>query len=240
MAVAYRTCPFCEATCGLEVEHDGERVLKVRGDADDVFSQGFLCPKGVSLKELHEDPDRLRTPMIRGEDGVHRPASWDEAFALIDAKLPPLLEAGGRDACAAYLGNPSAHSLAALLYGRVFLKALGTKNVFSASTVDQYPKQLATGLMFGGGLSVPVPDLDRTQFLLILGANPLASNGSLMTAPDVRGRMKAIRARGGKIVVVDPRRTRTAKESDQHLFIRPGMDALLLMALVHVIFDEGL
>ncbi|TML06427.1 MAG: molybdopterin oxidoreductase family protein [Actinobacteria bacterium] len=240
MAVAHRTCPFCEATCGLEVEYSNGRVTKVRGDADDVFSKGFICPKGVSLMELHDDPDRLRTPMIRTEDGAFREASWEEALALIAEKLPPLLEAHGRDACAVYLGNPSAHSLAASLYGRPLLKAIGTKNVYSASTVDQYPKQMASALMFGTATSVPVPDLDRTDFLLILGANPLASNGSLMTAPDVRCRLRAIRARGGKIVVVDPRRTRTAKEADEHLFIRPGTDALLLFALANVIFEEGL
>jgi anaerobic selenocysteine-containing dehydrogenase len=240
MAVAHRTCPFCEATCGLEVTYSDGRVTKVRGDAQDVFSNGFLCPKGVSLMELHDDPDRLRTPMIRQEDGSFRQASWQEALGLIAAKLPAVLEAGGRDACAVYLGNPSAHSLAATLYGRVLLKAIGSKNIFSASTVDQYPKQMASALMFGTGLSIAIPDLDRTDFLLVLGANPIASNGSLMTAPDVRGRLRAIRARGGKIVVVDPRRTRTAKEADEHLFIRPGTDAMLLFALVHVIFDEGL
>jgi anaerobic selenocysteine-containing dehydrogenase len=240
MAVAHRTCPFCEATCGLEVEYDNGRVTEVRGDAEDVFSKGFLCPKGVSLKELHEDPDRLRTPMIRTDDGSFRQASWQEALGLIAEKLPPLLEAHGRDSCAVYLGNPSAHSLAATLYGRPLLKAIGTKNIYSASTVDQYPKQMASALMFGTGTTIAIPDLDRTEFLLILGANPLASNGSLMTAPDVRGRLRAIRARGGKIVVVDPRRTRTAKEADEHLFIRPGTDAMLLFALVHVILEEGL
>jgi anaerobic selenocysteine-containing dehydrogenase len=240
MAVAHRTCPFCEATCGLEITHSEGRVTKVRGDEQDVFSQGFLCPKGVSIKELQDDPDRLRAPLIRQPDGSFREASWEEALGLIAQRLPAVLEAGGRDACAVYLGNPSAHSLAAVLYGRPLIKALGTKNIFSASTVDQYPKQMASALMFGTATSVPVPDLDRTDFLLILGANPLASNGSLMTAPDVRGRLRAIRARGGKIVVVDPRRTRTAKEADEHLFIRPGSDALLLFALVHVIFDEGL
>jgi anaerobic selenocysteine-containing dehydrogenase len=240
MAVAHRTCPFCEATCGLEVEYSNGRVTKVRGDADDVFSKGFLCPKGVSLKELHDDPDRLRTPMIRTHDGSFREASWQEALGLIAKKLPPLLDAHGRDACAVYLGNPSAHSLAATLYSRPLLKAIGTKNIYSASTVDQYPKQMACALMFGTGTTIPIPDLDRTDFLLILGANPLASNGSLMTAPDVRGRLRAIRARGGKVVVVDPRRTRTAKEADEHLFIRPGTDAMLLFALVHVILEEGL
>jgi anaerobic selenocysteine-containing dehydrogenase len=240
MAVAHRTCPFCEATCGLEITHSEGRVTKVRGDGEDVFSKGFLCPKGVSIKELHEDPDRLRTPLIRQPDGTFREASWEEAFGLIAERLPAVLEAGGRDACAVYLGNPSAHTLATVLYGRPLIKAIGTKNVYSASTVDQYPKQMASALMFGTSTSVPIPDIDRTDFLLVLGANPVASNGSLMTAPDVRGRLRAIRARGGKIVVVDPRRTRTAKEADQHLFIRPGTDALLLFALVNVIFAEGL
>src|SRR5436190_15797627 len=240
MAVAHRTCPFCEATCGLEVEYSNGRVTKVRGDADDVFSKGFICPKGVSLMELHDDPDRLRTPMIRTEDGAFREASWEEALALIAEKLPPLLEAHGRDACAVYLGNPSAHSLAASLYGRPLLKAIGTKNIYSASTVDQYPKQMASALMFGTATTVPVPDVDRTDHLLMLGANPLQYNGSLMTAPDIRGRLRAMRARGGKLVVIDPRRTRTAEEADEHHFIRPGTDAHLLFALVHVLFEEGL
>lgn len=173
------------------------------------------------------------------DGGSHRPASWDEAFALIDARLAPIL-AADRDAVAVYLGNPNAHNLDSLLYGRVLLKALSTRNVYSASSVDQMPKQLASALMFGTGTTVPVPDVDRTQHLLILGANPLASNGSLMTAPDMRGRLRALRARGGKLVVVDPRRTRTAEEADEHHFIRPGTDALLLFSLVHVLGDEDL
>ncbi|HEX5924619.1 MAG TPA: molybdopterin oxidoreductase family protein [Baekduia sp.] len=242
MSVAFRTCPLCEATCGLALEVDAaaHTVTKVRGDADDVFSHGFLCPKGVSIKELHDDPDRLRTPLIKQPDGSFAPASWDDAFALIAEKLPAVIERGGRDAVAAYIGNPSAHSLAFLLYGKVLLKAIGTKNIFSASTVDQFPKQVASALMFGTGTTVAIPDLDRTDYLLCLGANPLASNGSLMTAPDARGRLRAIRKRGGRIVVVDPRRSRTVQEADEHLAIRPGTDALLMMALLHVVFDEGL
>jgi anaerobic selenocysteine-containing dehydrogenase len=242
MPVAFRTCPLCEATCGLalDVDEAAHTVTKVRGDADDVFSHGFICPKGVSIKELHDDPDRVRTPLVKQADGTFAPASWDEAFAVIADRLPAVLEAGGRDAVAAYIGNPAAHSLAFLLYGKVLLKALGTKNIFSASTVDQYPKQAASALMFGTGTTIAIPDLDRTDYLLCLGANPLASNGSLMTAPDARGRLRAIRARGGTIVVVDPRRSRTAAEADAHLAIRPGTDALLLMALLHVVFDEGL
>jgi anaerobic selenocysteine-containing dehydrogenase len=236
---AFRTCPLCEATCGLEITVNGG-VQKIRGDAEDVFSHGFLCPKGVSLKELHEDPDRLRTPVRRRADGSFEPIGWDEAFALIDEGLGAVLAAGGRDAVAAYLGNPSAHGLSSLLYGRVFLKALGSRNIFSASTVDQYPKQLQSALMFGGGLSVAIPDLDSTQYLLCLGANPLASNGSLMTAPDARGRLKAIQDRGGKLVVVDPRRSRTAQVADEHFFIRPGTDALLLAGIANTLFAENL
>jgi anaerobic selenocysteine-containing dehydrogenase len=242
MPVAFRTCPLCEATCGLalDVDEAAGTVTKVRGDAEDVFSHGFLCPKGVAIKELHDDPDRVRTPLIKQPDGSFAAASWDEAFAEIDRRLPAIMERGGRDAVAAYIGNPAAHSLAFLLYGKVLLKAIGTKNIFSASTVDQYPKQAASAMMFGTGTTIAIPDLDRTDFLLCLGANPLASNGSLMTAPDARGRLRAIRARGGRIVVVDPRRTRTAQEADDHLPIRPGTDALLLMALLHVVFAESL
>ncbi|PTL55731.1 molybdopterin-dependent oxidoreductase [Paraconexibacter algicola] len=237
---AYRTCPLCEATCGLELTIEDGAVTRVRGDEQDVFSRGFLCPKGVSLRELHEDPDRLRMPLLKQADGTHVEVSWDEAFAEVARRLPPLLQEHGRDAVAAYLGNPFAHNLGGIFYGRVLLKALGTRNVYSASTVDQYPKQVAASHMFGTAGSVPVPDLDRTDFLLVLGANPLASNGSLMTAPDVRGRLRAMRARGGRLVVVDPRRTRTAREADTHHFIRPGTDAFLLAAMVHVLLEEDL
>ncbi len=215
-------------------------VTRIRGDEEDVFSAGFLCPKGVSLRELHEDPDRLRVPLVKQLDGSFAEVSWDEAFAEIDRRLAPIVASGGRDAVAAYLGNPGAHNLGAMVYSRVLLKAMGTKNVYSASTVDQYPKQLAAAHMFGTAVSVPIPDLDRTDFLLVLGANPLASNGSLMTAPDARGRLRAMRARGGKLVVVDPRRTRTAREADEHLFLRPGTDAFLLAAMAHVLFAEDL
>jgi anaerobic selenocysteine-containing dehydrogenase len=238
MATAYRTCPLCEATCGLELTLDGERVAAIRGDADDVFSHGFVCPKGAALKQLHEDPDAVTTPLVRNGDGF-RAASWDEAFALIDERLSPIL-AADRNAVALYFGNPTIHNLSGALYGPVLGRALSTRNVFTASSVDQLPKQLACALMFGTGTTVPVPDVDRTGHLLMLGANPLASNGSLMTAPDMRGRLRALRARGGKLVVVDPRRTRTAELADEHHFIRPGTDAQLLFALVHVLFAEGL
>ncbi|TVT61755.1 molybdopterin-dependent oxidoreductase [Amycolatopsis rhizosphaerae] len=231
------TCPLCEATCGLEITLDGRRVLGVRGDADDVFSHGFLCPKGASLGALHEDPDRLRAPLVK-RDGEFTEVSWEEAFAEIDARLRPLL--AERDTIAVYAGNPSVHNLATALYGRIFFKALGTRNFYSASSVDQLPKHFSSGYLFGDAFSIPVPDVDRTAHLLIVGANPLVSNGSLMTAPDMRGRLRAIRQRGGKVVVIDPRRTRTARAADEHHAIRPGTDALLLFALVRVLFEEDL
>jgi anaerobic selenocysteine-containing dehydrogenase len=237
---AIRTCPFCEATCGLELTIEDGRVTRVRGDAADVFSKGFICPKGASIGELHEDPDRLRTPLLRRPDGGFDEVSWEEAFAFVDERFRAIESTHGRAAFGMYLGNPAAHSIAAVLYGRVLAKALGTRAIFTASTVDQMPKQLASALMFGTGLSVPIPDLDRTTHLLVLGADPLVSNGSLMTSPDARGRLRAIRARGGKLVVVDPRRSRTAGEADEHHFIRPGSDALLLMAIVRTLFEEDL
>ncbi|TMB43773.1 MAG: molybdopterin oxidoreductase family protein [Deltaproteobacteria bacterium] len=236
---SYRVCPLCEATCGLEIRSRGREVVSIRGDEADVFSRGFICPKAYALKELDADPDRLRTPLVR-RNGMLEPATWDEAFAEIERRLVPIIRERGRDAVGVYLGNPSVHSLALSLYGQALLRALGTKNLFSASTVDQMPKQVAVGLMFGTMLSTPVPDLDRTDYLLVLGANPFVSNGSLMTAPDVPGRLRAIRRRGGTVVVVDPRRTRTAAEASEHHFIRPGTDAYFLFGIVHALFADGL
>jgi anaerobic selenocysteine-containing dehydrogenase len=237
---ALRICPLCEACCGLEVQvDDAGRIGTIRGDAADVFSAGFLCPKGVALKDLHDDPDRLRTPLIRrGARFVE--ASWDEAFAEIERRLLPLREAHGKDSVALSLGNPSAHKMGLLLYMPRLLKALGTRNFFSASTLDQMPKQLSNGLMYGHWLSMAVPDIERSDFLLVLGANPMASNGSLWTVPDFRGKAKAMKARGGRLVVIDPRRTETAALADAHHFIRPGGDVFLLLGMVHTLFAEGL
>ena len=237
--VSYHVCPLCEATCGLEIRTRGREVVGIRGDEADVFSNGFICPKGYALKELDADPDRLHTPLLR-RNGVLAAATWDEAFAEIERRLTPILRDHGRDAVAVYLGNPSAHSLALGIYGQVLLRALGTKNIYSASTADQMPKQVSAGLMFGTSLSIPVPDLDHTDYLLMLGANPFVSNGSLMTAPDVPGRLRAIRKRGGKVIVIDPCRTRTATEASEHHFIRPGTDAYFLFGIVHTLFAEGL
>lgn len=204
----FRTCPLCEATCGLELTIRDGSVTRIRGDNDDVFSHGFICPKGTTLGHLHDDPDRLRGPMVR-RDGELRAATWEEAFAEVARRLPPIVERHGRDAVAVYIGNPSVHNLSGMLYNRPLLRALGTRNIFSASTVDQRPKEISSALMFGTMLSHAVPDLDRTSYLLLLGANPFESNGSLATAPDWPGRLRAIRRRGGTVVVVDPKRTRT-------------------------------
>ncbi|MDD9947801.1 MAG: molybdopterin-dependent oxidoreductase [Myxococcales bacterium] len=234
----YRTCPLCEAVCGLEIAVEDGRVTRVAGDREDVFSRGFICPKGASLGALHTDPDRLRRPLVRsGGVGDFREVSWEEAFAEVERLLPPIL-AEDRQAVALYAGNPNAHNLSGM-HVRPLTKALGTHNVFSASTVDQMPKELACALMFGRPLAVPVPDLDRTDLLIMLGANPWESNGSLCTAPDFPGRLEALRARGGRLVVVDPRRTRTADDADQHITIRPGTDAHLLLGMIRVLFDEG-
>jgi anaerobic selenocysteine-containing dehydrogenase len=240
---AYRICPFCEACCGLEIDVDVEvqpaRVVRIRGDRRDVFSSGFLCPKAIGLKELHDDPDRLRTPLIK-RDGRFVEASWDEAYAEIERRLPPVIAAGGANAVATVLGNPTSHKMSLLLYFPRLARALGTRNLFSASSVDQVPKMLSSGLMFGSWLSVPVPDIERSDFLLIIGANPMVSNGSLWTVPDFPGKAKALRARGGRIVVIDPRRTETADIADDHYFLRPGSDVFFLLGIAHTLFDEQL
>lgn len=236
--IDYRTCPLCEATCGLEIHHRDGVVTRIRGDREDVFSRGYVCPKGASLKSLHEDPDRLRTPWIR-EGSKWREATWPEAFAEVERGLAPIVARGG-GAVGVYLGNPNVHNMAGSFFVRPLLKALRTRNLFSASTVDQMPRHVACGFLFGSGGLMPVPDLDRTQHLLMLGANPLESNGTLCTAPDFPGRLAAIRKRGGKVVVVDPRRTRTAKKADEHLPIRPGTDVYFQLALAQVLVDEKL
>ncbi|MFC8076550.1 molybdopterin oxidoreductase family protein [Streptomyces sp. NPDC057307] len=236
---ALRVCPLCEATCGLTLTIEGSTVTGARGDRDDVFSKGFICPKGASFGELDADPDRLRTPLIR-VNGELREGSWDEAFDLIAARLRPLIEEHGPQSVGVVLGNPNVHTMAGALYPPVLLGILRTRNLFTASTLDQMPKHVSSGLLFGDALAIPVPDLDRTDHLLLLGANPLDSNGSLCTAPDFPGKLKALRRRGGTLTVVDPRRTRTARLADRHLAIRPGTDALLLAALVQVLFDERL
>ena len=227
--VAYRTCPLCEATCGLELTVVDGSVTRTRGDRDDVFSHGFICPKGTTLGRFHDDPDRLRRPLVKTDAG-HVEVDWPEAFRVVSERAQPLL-ARDRDHTAVYLGNPTVHSLDAMLYSRAVIAALGSPSVFSASTVDQRPREIASGLLYGQSVTIPVPDIDRTDTLLVLGANPYVSNGSLATAPDWPGRIEALRARGGTLVVVDPVRTRTAEHADLHLAIRPTTDALLLAAI---------
>ncbi|MGW6293366.1 molybdopterin oxidoreductase family protein [Streptomyces sp. NPDC055058] len=237
---ALRICPLCEATCGLTLTiADGGRVTRARGDRDDVFSKGFICPKGAAFPALDSDPDRLRAPLVR-VDGVLREATWEEAFDAVAAGLRPVVERYGPHAVGLVLGNPNVHTMAGALYPPVLLAGLGTRSLFTASTLDQMPKHVSSGLLFGDANAIPVPDLDRTDHLLLIGANPLESNGSLCTAPDFPGRLKALRARGGTLTVVDPRRTRTARLADRHLAVRPGTDALLLAAMVTVLFEEGL
>ncbi|MFD5480288.1 molybdopterin oxidoreductase family protein [Streptomyces hawaiiensis] len=236
---ALRICPLCEATCGLTLTVEGTRVTHARGDRDDVFSQGFICPKGASFGAVDSDPDRLRTPLVR-RDGELREATWEEAFDAVAAGIRPVVERHGPNSVGVVLGNPNVHTMAGALYPPVLLAGLGTRSVFTASTVDQMPKHVSSGLLFGDANAIPVPDLDRTDHLLLIGANPLESNGSLCTAPDFPGKLKALKARGGTLVVIDPRRTRTAKLADRHVAVRPGTDALLLAAMTQVLFEEGL
>ncbi|MBY0401650.1 molybdopterin-dependent oxidoreductase [Myxococcota bacterium] len=236
---AQRSCPLCEAICGLSIEVEGDRVVRVRGDEADPFSRGFICPKGASLGELHHDPDRLRAPLVR-RGGQLVPVSWEEAFAEVERGLGRIVAEHGRQALAVLLGNPVTHHLAPALYLRSLIRAAGTRNLFTASTVDQMPQHVVSGLLWGDPSAFPIPDLDRTDYLLMLGANPMASNGSLLTAPDFPGRLKEFKPRGARLVVVDPRRTETAERADQHLFIRPGTDVFWLAALVNTLFAEGL
>jgi anaerobic selenocysteine-containing dehydrogenase len=236
---ALRICPLCEACCGLEIQVADNAVISIRGDDNDPFSKGYICPKAVALKDLHSDLDRLRTPLIK-RNGKFEVASWDQAFEMISQRLPKIKAHHGSDAIGISVGNPAAHKMGLLLYFGRLARILGSKNVFSASTLDQMPKQLSSGLMFGHWLSIAVPDIDRTNLLIVLGANPMASNGSLWTVPDFRGKAKALKARGGELIVIDPRRTETAEIADQHHFIRPGSDAIFLAAIVNYLFAKNL
>lgn len=235
----YRTCNLCEAMCGIAIDLNGDEIIAIRGDENDPFSQGHICPKATALQDLYHDPNRLKRPVRRTAEGWEE-ISWEAAFDEVVKNLKAVQEKYGKDAVGIYLGNPNVHNLGLMLYGAPFIRSLRTKNRFSATSVDQLPHHYAALFMFGHQLLLPIPDIDRTQFMLMLGANPMASNGSLMTAPGVERRLKAIQKRGGKIVVVDPRKTRTAKLADQHLFIQPGTDALLLLAIVNTIFEADL
>jgi len=238
-------CNLCEAICGLELTIGNGKVTGVRGNPDDPLSRGHICPKGVAIADVYDDPDRLRHPVKRVSTGsTTEPEwveiSWDEAFDLVADGLARATNEHGRDAVGIYLGNPNVHSLGSQTHGIALVKALPTRNRFSATSVDQLPHQLVAHLMYGHQLMIPVPDIDRTSYFLVFGANPMASNGSLMTVPDFPNRLRELKARGGRMVVVDPRRTETAKVATEHLFVKPGSDALVLLAILNVLFAEGL
>lgn len=236
---AFITCVLCEASCGLEVHLRDERIESIRGHDADPLSRGHICPKGVALQDLHDDPDRLRTP-LRKIDGEWREVSWEEAIDHVVERLSDIRLEHSNDAVAVYLGNPNVHSLGALTHGVNFVRTLRSKNTYSATSVDQLPHQLIAMLLYGHQFLLPIPDIDRTQLFVIVGGNPMASNGSIMTVPDFPGRLRELRSRGGRFVVIDPRRTESAKVADEHHFVRPGTDAAVLLAIVNVLFEEGL
>jgi anaerobic selenocysteine-containing dehydrogenase len=234
----YRACNLCEAICGLEITvNENNEILTIKGDEKDPFSRGHICPKAVGLKDIYLDKNRLKQPIRRTETGWEE-ISWDEAFTEVTAKLKEIQMQYGKDSVGVYQGNPSVHNSGTMLSAPAFLRALGSKNRFSATSADQLPHHFAAWQMFGHPLLLPIPDIDHTDFMLIIGANPLASNGSLMTVPDVANRLKAIQKRGGKFVVIDPRKTETAKIADQHLFIKPATDVFLLLSIVHEITNQ--
>jgi anaerobic selenocysteine-containing dehydrogenase len=238
-SVHYRNCSICEAICGIEINQRDDGTLDISGDKDDPFSRGYICPKAVALEDLHFDKDRLKYPVRRTGSGWQR-IDWDEAFDEVAQNLKRVQTAHGKDAVATYLGNPTVHSYGAILFAPGFIRSLHTKNRFSATSVDQLAHHLAAYFMFGHQFLLPIPDIDRTEFFLMLGANPAISNGSMMTAPALPQRLRDIRTSGGTVVLIDPRRNESAALVDRHLFIRPGTDALLLLALLHVLFAEGL
>ncbi|MDQ4113857.1 MAG: molybdopterin-dependent oxidoreductase [Actinomycetota bacterium] len=236
-------CNLCEAICGLELTLERGAITSVRGTPADPLSRGYICPKGVSLADLHTDPDRLRRPLRRvgsGAGATWQEMGWDEALDLVADRLAGVVREHGPNAVGVYLGNPNVHSVGFATHGVPFVKSLRTRNRFSASSVDQLPHQFVAWQLYGHQLLLPVPDIDRTSYFLVLGANPMASNGSLMTVPDFPQRVRALKARGGRMVVLDPRHTETAKVASEHHFVRPGSDAVLLLSMLHVLFDEGL
>lgn len=235
----YRSCNLCEAICGIEIKHENGVVLSVAGDKLDPFSRGHVCPKAVALKDVYEDANRLKMPVKRFGD-EWREISWAEAFDETADRIKDVQTKYGRNAAAIFQGNPSVHNFGTLLSSGELLKTLKTQNSFSATSTDQLPHHFAAWTMFGHPLLMPIPDVDRTEYFLIFGANPLASNGSLMTAPDIINRLDSIKKRGGKIVLIDPRRTETARVASEHLFIKPSGDVFLLLAIVHALFAENL
>lgn len=238
MNTHFRNCNICEAMCGLEIKHEGDKIISIKGDKKDPFSRGHICPKAVALQDFYHDEDRLRHPVKKTVNGFEK-ISWEEAFDFTADKIKEIQAAHGDNAVAMFLGNPNAHNFGNQLFLRPFARALKTKNRYSASSVDQLPHHVAAQFMLGHTLLNPVPDLDRTEYLLIIGGNPLVSNGSMMTSPDIGKRLRGIQQRGGKIVVIDPRKTETAKKADEHLFINPETDAVLLLSMVHILITEN-
>jgi anaerobic selenocysteine-containing dehydrogenase len=236
---ARATCPLCEANCGILVEHARGRVVRVTGDAEDPFSRGYVCPKAAGLGDVQHDPDRLRWPLRReGERWVR--IGMEEALEEASTRIADIQRRFGHDALGFYRGNPGSHDYATLLFSTLFYRALDTRNRFSSGSLDSWPRLLTSYLMYGAQTVLPIPDIERTDYLLMLGANPAVSNGSIMTAPGARKRLTAIRERGGRIVVIDPRRTETAELSSEHHFIRPGTDVYFLLALLHTLHEERL
>jgi len=235
----YRTCNLCEAMCGLEISVDGGKIIKIEGDKNDPFSRGHICPKAVALKDIYEDNNRLKFPVKRTVNGWQQ-ISWEEAFTEVISKIKDIQAKYGNNAIGMYQGNPSVHNLGTSMNSPAFAKALRTKNLFSATSADQLPHHFAAWQMFGHPMLMPIPDIDHTDYMLIIGGNPIASNGSIMSVPDVANRLKAIQKRGGKVVVIDPRFTETAAKADEHHFIRPGTDAFLLLAMINILFAENL
>jgi anaerobic selenocysteine-containing dehydrogenase len=234
---------MCEAICGLEIETEDRTIQAIRPDADNPFSRGFMCVKAAAMRDIHHDPDRLRTPLARTRGGGFAPVSYEEAISEAAERLSAVREAHGPSAIGVYLGNPNVHALGLGLFGALFLKALGTRSIYSANSQDANARLLTSFLLYGAYAAVPVPDVDRTDHFLMLGANPAVSNGSAMTAPDMRRRMREIGERGGKVVVIDPRRTATAEEAltrgGEHHFVKPGADALLLAAMLRTLRQDG-
>ncbi len=225
--------------CGLEIEHNGTEVLSIKGDKNDTLSKGHICPKAVVLQDLYHDKDRLKTPIKKTATGWEE-ISWEAAYDEVVEKLRSIQEKYGKNAVGSYRGNPTVHNIGLMAFGAPFMQSIGSNQKYTATSVDQLPHHFASLMMFGHYLLFPIPDIDRTDFMLIMGGNPAVSNGSIMTAPDFSNRLKAIKKRGGQVVVIDPRFTETSKIANKHFHIKPGTDAFLLLALIHVIFDENL
>jgi len=235
----YGICPICGSACGLVVEIEDGRITKVTGDREDPHSRGFVCPKGRSLKHQHTDPDRVVEPIRRDGDSWS-PVGWDEAIGDIADRIVKVQKKYGRDSLAMYVGDGATHSYKALMATAAFVGATGTKNLYTANSMDTLPRMLASKLFYGNSGVLPIPDVERTGYLLVIGSNPVVSNGSVMTAPGFARYIRDIQKRGGKVVVVDPRRNETAEKSGEHYFIRPETDVFFLLALMNVIFEEKL